>query len=804
VGTQACAPVGSACPAGELPDDLPAEGPLVFVDDDATGGDGTRSAPYGSIVEAVSAAEGGTVVLAKGDYDAGFIFDAQVTLVGACAAETRLVGTSRQAVVTVTGGPVGLRELTVVGSGPGLVVTGEVELASVVIEEATFEGIDVRGGTLRGERVRVAHVDTPTPGGPRGPRAVRVDGGTVRLRRAVLEDVGGFGVTVEGGGQVTLEDFWIRAIDTQVDGRGQGVYAREESEVEGRRGLIERTRRAGLELTGSSSGLLEDVVVRDLSSEASSREWGAGVLAVSGSRFTGRRLFLERTRDAALRAENGAELRIEDVRIDDTRPNERGLFGEGIHVEEGRGVARRVAIRGSSSVNISARMTELDVEDLSVDSPEGSLGVAAFGSTGRFHRCRLDNTGPIAIVLARQSEATFTDVEVRGTRAATGAFRRTTDDTDLIRAVDMSEASDASFERVAIVGGGDGVAVRGGRLDGTDLRVQGITEVAEEWANVALYGSNAALRLERVHLEDLPSYAMRFIEGTDAVVQDVVARDVRFAEPLGAGVALSARSGSSVQVERLLVDGTVGYGVDVANPGTRVTLAHARLIDSESDPTSQMSGTAVAVYLGGALEGDRMEIATHRQTGVVAADEGTTVAVDELHVDNGRGVPKDGTFGHGVDVLDGARFEAREVELEAVRGAGLRALGPAARVELGSLSVRDMDPLQCKPECSLLEGGLVLGDGATAAMRALTVDGVPGCGFFVGDGARLDVDEGTVRRSTIGACIFSEAQDIEALARRLRFEDNERNLDAVSVPVPSVSSVPDGLDEEVGDSPFGD
>src|SRR5688572_28924697 len=57
-GDTRCTAIGRACPAGDFPDDLP--GPVLYVLPGAIGGDGSRAAPFGTIVEALAVAGPGT------------------------------------------------------------------------------------------------------------------------------------------------------------------------------------------------------------------------------------------------------------------------------------------------------------------------------------------------------------------------------------------------------------------------------------------------------------------------------------------------------------------------------------------------------------------------------------------------------------------------------------------------------------------------------------------------------------------------------------------------------------------------
>ncbi|MCZ7686077.1 MAG: DUF1565 domain-containing protein [Sandaracinaceae bacterium] len=114
-GEAGCAPLG-ACPAGEWADGL--GGDVLFVRAGASGGDGSRASPFGTIAAALAAARAGTIVaLSKGSFDEAVVLSSGVSLRGACAAETRLTAAgSGGAVVEVTASGAALEGLTIAGA----------------------------------------------------------------------------------------------------------------------------------------------------------------------------------------------------------------------------------------------------------------------------------------------------------------------------------------------------------------------------------------------------------------------------------------------------------------------------------------------------------------------------------------------------------------------------------------------------------------------------------------------------------------------------------------------------------------
>jgi len=83
-GEPGCRPIGSACPAGDWPTDLPATGVLYVRAGAPAGGSGTMTAPFATIADGVAAATAGTLVgAAAGTYDEAITLPAGLSLRGA-------------------------------------------------------------------------------------------------------------------------------------------------------------------------------------------------------------------------------------------------------------------------------------------------------------------------------------------------------------------------------------------------------------------------------------------------------------------------------------------------------------------------------------------------------------------------------------------------------------------------------------------------------------------------------------------------------------------------------------------------
>ncbi|MBX7195842.1 MAG: hypothetical protein K1X94_27555 [Sandaracinaceae bacterium] len=153
----ACEPA-LACPSGAWPDDAAAD--AVYVRAGATGGDGSRGRPFGTLAEGVSAAAAGAhpLVLGEGELTGGVQIAGIPSITGLCPERTRIVDTTTtmSAPLIVRAGNLTLRGVHLEGALYGLWLTnGAVVSAEGVVAEGLASAIRLDGGaTLDGSRIR--------------------------------------------------------------------------------------------------------------------------------------------------------------------------------------------------------------------------------------------------------------------------------------------------------------------------------------------------------------------------------------------------------------------------------------------------------------------------------------------------------------------------------------------------------------------------------------------------------------------------------------------------------------------------
>lgn len=768
-GEPGCAPVGAACDdATPYARDLPEAVAVHVLAGAPPGGDGSPAAPLSTLAEAVARAGPGDVIaLGEGTYAEAVSVPPGVTVWGACAERTRIEGPDAgesEAAVTLGGGAA-LRNLTIAGArggievrAPGAVVEG------VVVDGTAGAGVAVRGGELEATDLLV-RATRPHPVDFEQDAGVRVDaGGLAVLSRASIDSPQTLGVSARGeGSRITFRDGVIR--DTRLGASmrgGRGVDARDGARIVLDHAAVEDNRFAAvLAMEGAAVDLLDSVVRGTMATRGGG---GVGLLADDGGTVTATRALLERNTSIAVQSEAGSLVELDDVVVRDTQPipldlPNGGLLGSGLGVNDAVMTARRVSVEGSTNAGIIVGGSggRFEASDLTVLASSHSPGDLASGES------IFVNTGAEAILtraLLRGAEqhnvwvygasATFTDVTVQDTE------RRASDNARGF-GIRLIEGSRLTVERVLV-------------------------ERSVEIGVVAVGGST--------------------LEGTDLTVRDTRPATARFATHLaGFGVGLWSDTGARVDLERVHVEGSRAVASFAGAAGTTVRLRDARLTATESWATPTIDGTLLGIGLvvqrGGAVEIERGLIDDNRGMGVqvVAA----ALALRDAIIRDTRPDEYDEVGGLGMQISDG-RVTGSLLRVEGNRHFGISAYGETTAVLLEDLAVIETGANLCQSDgrCPDLVGGVGLGvyRGAHVEVSYFRVATSALCGVQIASDGQLDLSNGEVSGSPVGVNVQVPGYDLSRLTDGVEYRDNDQNLDAASLPIPSPRGLVDGAAAE--------
>lgn len=392
-GTAGCAPVGAPCPEGEFPSDLPDGVPTLFVNDDApsNGANGTRTAPYPTIGEAMSRArQGTTIAIAKGTYEEGVRMRNGVTLWGACARETRIenrrVAANGSVVLVEEAGAV-LRNLSLGGVHRGLVVTGprgNVEAHGVAVEGAWLGGINLYpGGRLTGDHLVVR--DTVVGENIFGYGIALTENSSAVIHHVVVERATSMAVAVLGA-ELVLEDAALTDSRAQPrNGRlGGGLEAIGGADVTLRRVVIADNRDLGIYLHEPGTRLLvEDSIIGNTASRTLDAGGGNGVWLVEGTSATLRRSLIADSHEVAVLASDAdTAISLEDVVIRDTAARGDGWGGSALAVQDGA-TANATRVLTERNVSTGVSVTDgsvLHLSDLIIRATQSQPSDGKFGT----------------------------------------------------------------------------------------------------------------------------------------------------------------------------------------------------------------------------------------------------------------------------------------------------------------------------------------------------------------------------------------------------------------------------------------
>ena len=442
-GETGCTVIGTPCTASEWFDPMPAAPVVLYVRADPTAvGDGSQANPFGTITEAISNAQVGTLIaVGKGTYDEAISLPTGVTVLGACVDETVISATSgpAQATVTVMGTDTTIRNIQIGGNKTGISVNGSgraIHLQDVLIQGAQTVGLDLTNNAMAtGSSVVIRDTRSDSTGDFGRGIDIRY-GAQLQLTRVVLERNHNAGIAAYWWGtSVNISDALIRDTrpEPSTDDYGEGIAIWDYAQITGQRLVITGNYQAGILLSSGASGTFDDLIIRDTSSTFSGAGMGVfgwGISAQNGSSLDIHRILLEDNHEANIYIRDpGTSAALRDVVSHRAlpRPSDQ-RHGNGLGVEnDAQASVTRGLFSESHHVGISAQddATELLLTDVTVRDTSYSPASLAFGegllAQDGVHvtilRALFDGNEYMGI-LAYESETylDMTDITVRNTK----------------------------------------------------------------------------------------------------------------------------------------------------------------------------------------------------------------------------------------------------------------------------------------------------------------------------------------------------------------------------------------------------
>jgi hypothetical protein len=540
----------------------------------ATGGDGTRAAPFQTIAEAIGASSAGdTIAVGVGEYGEALDVPAGVTIIGACAASTVLRSDAERydrGVVTIVGAGASLKNVRIAESDQaGIWVAGSgrsVDVEDVLVEDVLVAGVNVEQGAALTARRLVVRRPRATALGGFG-RGVTIEtGSSAEIRGLVVEDAVELGVLGHSPGTVVdLEDVAISGT-TPIPGglpAGFAIVAFDEAAVTATRVVLDRNTTVG---AGSQGGdlTIRDAVIRGTRTRPAEGDFGRGAEAQTGGSLTLERVSLEENHDSAIMSiGEGSRVSVTDAIVRRTMPDEAGIHGWGIGVQDGARLdGERIHVEESREAGIvigdlipgTLDITDLRVLDTTLGTPSMSTGRAVSVQRGTFtgRRVTIERATGEGIVVAG-AEAFLSDLIIRDTVPITDALQPSG------RGVLAMVGGEVTVERAEITGTHDVAlgSIHGeARIEASDVRIESVRSVECVSAICAPGGHGlfayygASITLTSFHIEAPEVCGVHVAEDGSATLSHGVVRGAS----IGACVQSEAQEISALQDDVFYVD----------------------------------------------------------------------------------------------------------------------------------------------------------------------------------------------------------------------------------------------------------
>lgn len=628
-GTPGCASVGTDCPADGWPADLPADRPLVYVDDDAApGGDGSsRASPLSSIDAATSIAPVDAIVaVATGTYDGYVRVWAGQTVWGACPSETVLTASepsTMSGVVSLREPRAGARNLSIVSpERHGVVMRSDAtSLEQVAIVAAHSTGIIVSEGTARVVRCAVRNT-LPDSGGVFPGPGIQVQGGArLEIAGGVIEGNAADALVVVNGSTIVAND--VAAGWSAAQGAALVVA---DARAELANVVLEAAVGTALIGRGPAATVEGDhVIVRATRAIDPATPSGAGVFADAGAVIALSRTAVDGNRAGGVVARGtGTIVRLTDSVVRSTLPAA-GNRGYGAVVGPGAELAAtRCVFAANHAVGVLVDAGTLIASDVLVrGTMPDAAGDAGFGlevqgdSLATLDRVLLDSNETAGLLGTRGARIDARDLVVRATQARTR-------DGHLGVGIQLESAARlVPLERARLEGNRDiALVVAGGSVvEGTDVVVSGtLPRLVDDSWGLALIAGDAATRATfvRTRFEASSMAGVVALLGATISLREVEVRGVATAPcatstcaDYSGGHALVARLGGRLDVSDFVLADAALCGVVVGEDSA----------DGTATSVDLMRGVITNVPIGACVQVDSFD--TRRlQTDVEYRDVG--------------------------------------------------------------------------------------------------------------------------------------------------------------------------------------
>ncbi len=426
----------------------------------------------------------------------------------------------------------------------------------------------------------------------------------------------------------------------------------------------------------------------------------------------------------------GTVLDAENIVIEDLVRSDDGPIGVFV-VNDSEATVRRLYVQGLEGTPVGANGGgHVTVEDAALldttAPPSTALGIGASALNRGFMELRrvlVDGTNSAGVFVAMNGNATLTDVVVRNVQLTEGRGAGSF-------GIGVTNGSTASVERIFVSHSeASPILVLGFRsqMTGTDVvAASPLPATVEELTATGILVDTGQVDLERVLVHDVRNAGVTITRmQSSGTFRDLTVEGTR-PETVGeAALGIDVNMSGVASIERAALSDNVAGGVVVSGASSSITLRDI-LISGTLPTESGRFGRGLAVQGGAALSAERISVVDNVEVGVFVHGEGPLAMLRDVSIERTL-LSDDSGAGNGL-----AAVESAQVDVDGFR----------------------------------------IADNALAGIQIAT-------------GARVIAHAGVVSGSPIGVNIQMSDVDPSDFSDRVVYVDNQQNLDASELPVPS-------------------
>ncbi len=526
-GDVACTRVGSDCPTGSWPTEVP-DGTPRYVDPTATpGGDGSLARPFMRISDALEVrSPNDVIVLSKGVHPVEVVVFEETRVVGACVAETVLTAEERASSVEARNAEIS--NLRIVGSTLLVHADATATITDVVVEDGLTGFTAGVRADVHASGLVVRRAATAASIGSQA---------TVTIVGLAME--AGHGISVEPGAKLDVTDGVVSgAADTSIQLQPGAGATLERVAIAGA-DFIGLSLEAGAQVSGNDVAILgsqgdairmergarlslEGLVVADTAGDGLRQLEDTDLIALSRARF-------DRTQSVALNLQHRGSVTLTDLSIQGAN--------DGIVLGSGTATISRAALLDIHNDAIEGIDSNVQISDIRASG--GGLnfhGAALVGS-----RIEVDGGSSFGLIAA-DGEVELTDIGINDSGAEDESARRT---------VVLDNLTSASVDRMALANNRAGMRVNG------IPRIEILNLTIRETPGIALEIERSAGQLGTLTLEGHTSGLVTH-DDVAVTVDGLLVRDAHEA---------AVDCSGTMAIRSFLIDGSTGYGFRIQGNG---------------------------------------------------------------------------------------------------------------------------------------------------------------------------------------------------------------------------------------------